>query len=230
MELLYLWINRSDLDCIIQQEFNFSPLYKLKVDDLKNPRNLSCEKKDTINLFNSSVDNGKINNITAVVGSNGAGKTTLLSFIANNNCFYKFNRGLGYERNDANEYKHHKSIYVFIENEKLIVYYNLEEKLTCNFDVLRRNLYWNRGKENKIEQLNNVRKQLIIYLSNNSFVPESLLGYSKSDKTYNINLHQRSMYLVANNFYKALFGKTGFDDIKENDDGFAWVINGNRDD
>jgi predicted ATP-binding protein involved in virulence len=228
MELLYLWINRSDHNCIKQQEFNFSPLYKFKVDDLKNPRNLSCEKKNTINLFNSSVDNGKINNITAVVGSNGAGKTTILSFIANNNCFSKFNSGLGYERNDANEYEHHKSIYVFNENEKLIIYYNLEEKLTCNFDVLHKNVYWN--KENKIEQLCNVRKQLIIYLSNNSFVPELLLGYSKSDKTYNINLHQRSMYLVANNFYKAIFSKTSFDDIRENDDGFAWVIKENRDD
>jgi adenylate kinase family enzyme len=188
------------------------------------------EEKDTINLFNSRMDNGKINNITAVVGSNGAGKTTLLSFIANNNCFSKFNHGIGYERNDANEYEHHKSIYVFIENEKLIVYYNLEEKLTCNFDISHKNLYWNRSNEIKIEQLNNVRKQLIIYLSNNSFVPESLLTYSKNDKTYNINLHQRSMYLVANNFYKALLGKSCSNNIKENDDGFAWVIKENKDD
>lgn len=230
MELLYLWINHSDNNCIKQQELNFSPLYRFIVDDLKNPRNLYCEKKNTINLFKNNVDNGKINNITAVVGANGAGKTTLLSFIANNDCHYKFNRGFGYERADSNEYEHHKSIYVFIENEKLIIYYNLEEKLTCNFDVLYENLYWNRGKTKKIEQLNNVRKQLIIYLSNSSFVPESLLGYSRSDKTYNINLHQRSMYLVANNFYKAIFGKTGIDDIRENDDGFAWIIRGNRDD
>ncbi len=228
MELLYLWINHSDHDCIKQQEFNFSPLYKFKVDDVKNPRNLSYKKGNTINLFKSSEDNGNINNITALVGSNGAGKTTLLSFIANNNCISKLNSGLGYERFDANEYEHHKSIYVFIENEKLIVYYNLEEKLTCNFDVLHKNVYWN--KDEKIEQLSNVRKQLVIYLSNSSFVPESSLGYSRSGKTYNINLHQRSMYLVANNFYKAIFGKTGFDDIREKDDGFAWVIKENRDD
>lgn len=227
MELLYLWINCSDHDCIKQQEFNFSPLYKFKVDDLKNPRNLSYEKKDTINLFKSSENNGNINNITALVGSNGAGKTTLLSFIANNNCFSKFNPGLGYERNDANEYEHHKSIYVFIENEKFIVYYNLEEELTCK-DVLRKNVFWN--KENKIEQFSNVRKQLVIYLSNASFVPESLLVYSRSDKTYNINLHQKSMYLVANSFYKAIFGKNVFDDIREDDDGFAWIIKENRDD
>lgn len=230
MELLYLWINNSENDCFIQKEFNFSALYKFKVDNLDNPRNLFCEKKDTINIFNSREDNGKINNITAVVGSNGAGKTTLLSFIANNNCFYKFNSAIGYEINDANEYEHHKSIYVFTENKKLIVYYNLEDKLTCNFKVLHKNLYWNRGKTNKIEQLNNVRRQLIIYLSNNSFMPESLVGYSRSDKTYNINLHQRSMNIVANNFYRALFGKHGYDNIKEDDLGFAWIIKENRDD
>ncbi len=228
MELLYLWINRSDHDCIKQQEFNFSPLYKFKVDDLKNPQNLSFENKEPINLFKSNEDEGRINNITAVVGSNGAGKTTLLSFIANNNSFSKFNGGLEYERNDANEYEYQKSIYVFIENEKLIVYHNLEEKLTCNFDILPKNVFWNR--ERKTAQLSNVRKQLIIYLSNASFVPESLLTYSKSDKTYNINLHQRSMNLVAHNFYKAIFEKTGLDDITENDDGFAWVIKENRDD
>lgn len=230
MELLYLWINCSDHDCIKQQEFNFSPLYKFKVDDLKNPRNLSCEKKDTINLFNSSADNGKIDNITAVVGSNGAGKTTLLSFIATNNCFSKFKIRPGYERNDLIEYEQQKSIYVLIENKKFIVYYNLENELNCDFKELTKNVYWNRREEIKIDQLCNVRNQLIIYLSNSSFVPESLLGYSRSDKTYNINLHQRSMYLVANNFYKTLFGKTGSDDIRENDDGFAWVIKENRDD
>lgn len=230
MELLYLWINNSKHDCFIQQEFNFSALYKFRVDNLNDPRYLFCEKKDTINIFNSREDNGKINNITAVVGSNGAGKTTLLSFIANNNCFYKFNSAIGYERNDTSEYDHHKSIYVFNENKELIVYYNLEDELICNFKVLHKNLYWNRGKTNNIEQLNNVRKQLIIYLSNNSFVPESLIGYSRSDKTYNINLHQRSMNIVANNFYKNLFGKHGYDNIKEGDLGFAWIIKENRDD
>lgn len=30
--------------------------------------------------------NGKISNITAIVGSNSVGKTTLLSFLANNSC------------------------------------------------------------------------------------------------------------------------------------------------
>lgn len=230
MELLYLWINCSNHDCIKHQEFNFSPLYRFYVDDIGNPRNLSCERKDTINLFNSSMDKGRINNITAVVGSNGAGKTTLLSFIANNNCFSKPNSELEYERYETNEYEQGKSIYVFSENEKLIVYYNLKEKLTCNFDVLPENLYWNIGEENKIEQLCNVRKQLIIYLSNSSVVQESFLGYSKSDKTYNINLHQRSMNIVSNHFYNALFGKTGFDTIRENDDGFAWLIKENKDD
>ncbi|SFI38761.1 AAA ATPase domain-containing protein [Tindallia magadiensis] len=229
MELLYLWINRSDYSCIKQQEFNFSPIYKFKVDDLKTPRSLSCEKKGNINIFNSCKVNNKIKNITAVVGSNGAGKTTLLSFIAKNVCSPKFNNGSRYEKNDANDYEHEKSIYVFIEDEKLIVYYNLEEEITCKVDVLPVEIYWNNG-ENTIKQLSEVRKQLIVYVSNSSFVPESLLGYSKNDETYNVNLHPRSMNLVSSKFYKAIFGKIGLDDIKENDDGFAWVIKKNRDD
>lgn len=231
MELLYLWINRSDPDCISQQELNFSPLYKFKVDNLKNPRNISYERIETINLLKSSDDEGKINNITAVVGPNGAGKTTLLSFIAINDCHYKSDKRDGYERSDIDRYDHNKSIYVFIDNNSFIVYHNLEEELICNFVMSPENLFWNRCKENRVEQLCNVRKQLLIYLSNSSFVPEAVLGYSQSDKTYNINLHQRSMFIVANRFYMSLFGKDNFlDNIKENDDGFASVIKEQRND
>lgn len=225
MELLYLWINRSDFDCIVQQEFNFSPLYKFKVDNIKNPQNISYESIETINLLKSSNNEGKINNITAVVGTNGSGKTTLLSFIARNNCHYKSKKRDGYERSDMNRYEHNKSIYVFIDNNIFIIYHNLEIELTCNFIILPENLYWNRCREDSIEQLCNVRKQLLVYLSNSSFVPEVVSGYSRGDKTYNVNLHQRSMYIAANRFYMSLFGKdNSIDNIKEDDDGFASVI------
>ena len=232
MELLYLWINKSSNDCILQQEFNFSPLYKFKVDNPKKPRNISYEKarEGTINLFING--ESKINNITAIVGSNGAGKTTLLSFIARNDCHYKSEKREGYERSDIESYEHDKSIYVFIENDTFIVYHNLEEEITCDFDMSLENLYWNRSKEYSVEQLSNIRKQLIIYLSNSSFVPEELLGYSRSDKTYNINIHQRSMYSIANRFYMSLFNFEGIkkEDIKEDDDEFAWIITKQRND
>lgn len=230
MELLYLWINCSDHNCIIQQEFNFSPLYTFKVDSLETPGRLMCEKREIINLFNTNMDSGKISNITAVVGANGAGKTTLLSYIANNNCFYKFERTLEYERDATDKYEHNKSIYVYYDHDAFVIYHNLEKNLTCDFDVLQKKIYWNSNKQSNIKQLSCVRKELIIYLSNSSFVPEALSGFSQSDKTYNINLHQRSMHLVANRFYNALFGKSGFDHITESDQGFAWIIKENRDD
>ncbi len=229
MELLYLWINRSDNDSIIQQEFNFSPLYEFKVDSLENPRNLMYEERKIINLFNTDNDKSKISNITAVVGSNGAGKTTLLSYIANNDCFYKFEKAPEYEREATNTYKHNKSIYVYFEYDKFIIYHNLEVNLNCDFKVLSKNFYWNKYNQRRIEQLCNVRKQLIIYLTNSSFVPESLTGYSHSDKTYNINLHPRSMHLVANRFYNELLEKRDFEAIRESDKGFAWIIKENRD-
>lgn len=227
MELLYLWINKSANDCILQQEFNFSPLYKFKVDNAEKPRNISYDKakEGTINLLSNG--KGKINNITAIVGSNGAGKTTLLSFIARNDCHYKFDNRDGYERQDIDSYEHDKSIYVFIENNCFIIYYNLEEEITCDFDISPENLYWNRSKEYTVEQLCSVRKHLIVYLSNSSFIPEALLTYSQFDKTYNVNLHQRSMYNIANRFYMALFN---LERIKEEDDGFAWIIIKQRND
>jgi Predicted ATP-binding protein involved in virulence len=234
MELLYLWINKSKPDVILQQEFNFSPLHKFNVDNLKSPRNISHESIDAINLLTSD-DEGNINNITAVVGSNGAGKTTLLSYIANNNCYSKIDNRDGYSRHDAEQYEYTKSIYVFLENNTFLLYYNLEEKLTCNFNILPENIYWNGCNEDnrnlKTEKLWNVRKQLLVYISNSSFIPESLLGYSRSDKTYNVNLHQRSMYIVADRFYMTLFGKNvDLDNIKKEDDGFAWIIKEQRND
>lgn len=238
MELLYIWMNKSKYECIMQQGFNFSPLHRFKVDNLSNPREISYQRGETINLLQSSNGGGIINNITAIVGTNGTGKSTLLSYIANNDCLPKWNKRNGCEKYKINDYEHNKSIYVFLEHDRFIVYHNLEEELTCNFDVLPEDIFWNKPikEENKqikdrAEQLWNVRKQLIIYLSNSSFVPETLLTYSKRDRTYNVNLHQRTMYLVANRFYISLFEtNTNINSVNEDADGFAWVIKKQRND
>lgn len=227
MELLYLWINKSKFDTITQQEFNFSPLYKFSVDNPQNPKKISCEHIDTVNLFKSREGKGKINNITAIVGANGAGKTSLLSFIAKNNCFPLSQQTEESNKYDIYTYEHDKSIYVFEDNGKLIVYHDLKNELECCFDSLQFKI--NGNESNKTKMLCEMRKQLLVYVTNSSFVPETMQGYSQDDKTYNVNLHPKSMYIVAKYFYLSLFQKDGFaDSLKEDDDGFAWIIKEQR--
>lgn len=225
MELLYLWINCGNNNCIIQQEMNFSPIYNFYVDNKENPTNLKCEKMHSINLLAK----GSINNITAIIGSNGVGKTSLLSFIANKSCYPKFNRGNDYSKYDLMEYEHHKSIYVFLDNKNIIVYHNLENELNCEFDILPDNIYWVQKKEDSVERLHDIRKQLIMYITNSSFVPDGLQNYSQSGSTWNVNMHPKSMNLIANRFYNLLFGVKDFKRIKENDSEFAWLIKEHRD-
>lgn len=228
MELLYLWINQSDNGCIKQQEFNFSPLYTFNVNEIENPTKLIYKKIDTINVFTEGYNNA-IENITAVVGSNGVGKTTLLSYIAQKNCHYEFAHGdEDYEAFDKNRYELEKSIYVFINNGEIVIYHNLKHELVFSYNIEHK-IFWNKNKEESSELLTYIRNQMIIYLTNSSIVPESLQGYSDSGRSYNVNMHPKSMNILASKFYNSLFGKYGLDSIKESDDDFAWIIIKKRD-
>lgn len=227
MELLYLWINKSYNGYIQHQEFNFSPLYKFHVDDNIIPTKIGVQRLNTVNVFECL----SINNITAVVGSNGAGKTTLISFLANNDCHYKFDHGNDYERFGNDKYDRQKAIYVFIDADKLIVYHNLENELNCSEIELMSNgckIYWNQ-KNNNTVPLYEIRNQLIVYLTNSSIVPDALKSYSQSQNTYNVNIHPKSLYIIADKFYKRLFNKSEFDKFGENDKGFARIIKDRKD-
>ena len=202
MELLYLWINKSEHDCIKNQEFNFSPIHRFSVDDKNNPTYIKYEKDENeINFMNI----GKISNITAIVGSNGAGKSTLLSFIANNQCFDKMKKGSNSEAYNDWEYDHNKSIYVFKDNDKFIVYHNLKDKIKCDPIIDEDNIIQNKNREDYSKGLWNLRSQMIIYLSNSYYVPKKLSDYSQGQSIYNVNLHLQSLMWIAKRFYNHLF-------------------------
>lgn len=221
MELIYMWINNCR-DCIIKQEFNFSPIHRFRAYNLNAPETVEyCRSQSSVNIMKSK----NITNITAIVGSNGVGKTSLLSFIANNTCIAKSNVQKGYEKYIENQYEIRKSIYIFEDNNKFIIYHNLENELKIiNLSEDKYCLYHNAKKSQKILELYEMRKQMIVYLSNSSIVLDNLLQYSRSVNTYNVNLHLKSLYLISNRFYNSLWGIDVFDKSTLDTNGFAGII------
>ena len=85
MELLYIWINKSDNEFINNQGVNFYGGHKFSLITEENPKRYILSYapvQNGINLFN----NGCVKNITAIVGENGAGKTTLFRYLYTGGC------------------------------------------------------------------------------------------------------------------------------------------------
>ena len=216
MELVYLWINNCK-DCICQQELNFSPLYRFRVNNKENPSIIQyIDTSDNLNIMNE----GKITNITAIVGSNGTGKTSLLSYIARNNCLAK----QGYEKRDEYEYNKDKSIYIFFEDDKFYICHNLENELKHDCFPKNVDIFHQRSDTPKEKMLCDIRQQLIINLTNSTFIPDCFRLYSKDDSSYNVNLNLHSLYLVSTRFYNSLWGIDEYKKPNFDTKGFAKII------
>lgn len=127
------------------------------------------------------------------------------------------------------QYEREKSIYIFEDNGKFIIYHNLENELKCvNLSNDEYCIYHSTRTSPKISSLCEIRQQMIIYLSNSSFVPENLLQYSQSFETYNVNLHLKSLYLISNRFYNSLWKTDKFDKAVLDTKGFAGIIQQKR--
>lgn len=216
MELLYLWIHRSN--CIHCQEFNISPEYRIKVDDINGPKRIIIEEnnKNNFNIYKKE----PILNATAVVGSNGSGKSTLLSFIATNICSNKSDDGEEYKRLRNDSYQKEKSIYVFKDDsEEIVIYHNLENDLDSD---KYKTIHNTKDNHSSLEDL---RKQTIVYLSNSLYVNEHLEDYSHKYPVINYNIHPSSIYIIAKNFFEKLLNIDWTGDTSLNDKIFSWRIN-----
>lgn len=216
MELLYLWVNLTENNCIEQQEFNFSPLYVFKVDDLKSPTKISLTNRINNNVFIE--ENKVVSNITAVVGANGAGKTTLMSFITKNKCWQRN----ALDEKDLHIYDKQKSIYVFGENNNYTIYYNLSNKLDYE------NFSPNTVDTNVYKSIDSIWKTLTVYITNSYF--------SNNKLSYEINIKGKSsVYLspssindISSCFYNKIFGEDYLSNTSENAKSFSWFVKKNR--
>jgi AAA15 family ATPase/GTPase len=94
MELLFLWV--ADHNCIKNQEFNFSPIYKFNfkpdLNEIKSNRRITkgvLHKSEIIPEIDGNLFGDHIRNITAIVGQNGTGKSSLIKNI------FSFSKKLG---------------------------------------------------------------------------------------------------------------------------------------
>lgn len=128
MELLFLYINRTNNGFIEKQGFNFSPNYKFELITEENTyvlRQNNCDKKIPKNFFDNT---GCISNVTAIVGENGSGKSTLLNELST--LFFSVkdeDHASAYNDYFNERYANEMRAAVFIENDELVCYHNIEK-------------------------------------------------------------------------------------------------------
>lgn len=125
MELIFLYVSHSQTGFINDQGVNLNSRYKFEVVyEGGNYILHQTEKIDAMYLdfFDQS---GCIENVTAIVGENGSGKTTLLNELMISYGGVKDN-SVGKEIYNFNKYNDEKRISIYIENEEMKIFHNIE--------------------------------------------------------------------------------------------------------
>ncbi|UWG97447.1 hypothetical protein LPY66_01000 [Dehalobacter sp. DCM] len=197
MELLYLWINKSENGIFKSQEVLLSNKYNISIcfDDDRYQVNIT-EGESYYNIFENEV----IRNVSALVGSNGAGKTTLLKYIYRNDIMPKHNEDrLEYQKSVEAEYELDKTLQIFADSDKTIVIHNLEQEVVVphGVEVIRmNNKKFQEMHENK-SYLNSITK---IYLTNGNYIDDN--GYAaESGEPSRIVLSVGSIKSFSHDFY-----------------------------
>lgn len=227
MELLYLWINKSENNVFVHQQVTLSPEFDICVDETSLPREIRIKRNLNYNLFKLK----NIDNLTAIIGSNGSGKSTLMSYIANNDVIKPSRTGLGYERLYEEEYELYKSIHVYFDKKsnKLLIYHNLENQIEVHNDTdYDFCIKYYTGNQDSSEPLFEIHDQTIVYLSNSYYVHDSFNCFKTAEKIRNYNLHPTILEQISKTFYKSLFGLGLLDSVKSVKSDFSEEIINNK--
>lgn len=128
LELVYLWINRTESGFLNRQGVSFTTKYKIEFVLESNELEVLINP-NYFNVFNSTGANSVIN-VSAIVGKNGTGKSTILNHIFETDVspISKKREGdYGVFFNQINEIR--KTIQIFEKDNELIVYHNLDNKI-----------------------------------------------------------------------------------------------------
>ena len=187
MELVYLWVDRSNN--ISGQGFNFSSKYKCSLEDtiltICDKTKLECEDNQYINnLFSENL------NITAIIGENGSGKSSILDYISNDDNF-------------------RASFYVYEEDDKLYFYgdeygiYEYDEKIiltTSPFSIDKININNTINNEEVLDNFNiKISKVLstkndVLKYFDSRFIFDKLIIELKRDNLISVDLLKNNKY------------------------------------
>lgn len=175
MKLMFIWIKKYG--CFKDMGFNFNPMQRFQFDSKTAILNYYQSENIIENIFgqpkNHNGKEGRIINISAIVGNNGTGKTTLLEIIFNN-----LIDGEGGIKSEA--------IFVLESDNRLEMYYNYisnnkqpkkiylktDESYLCLFNLnsnneIRNELSFNEiSNPNTIPSINKLNETHFIYVSN----------------------------------------------------------------
>lgn len=213
MELVYIYINKSENNFIEQQEISFSKQYNISYDKDKCITIMKNEKY--YNIFRNN--NDILQNISAIVGPNGAGKTTVLKTL------YYFSL-FGETEETREEYiSYHndrvekaKGIKIYKVNNNLIVYQNIDKDMQVYLDSKKLNCYYEdvegkncviytEGYHERVQRnyKKNLEKVTNVYMTNGSNSDDDVSGYGlDTGTTSNIFLTRNTIDQIAYNFYK----------------------------
>lgn len=123
IELLYIWIDKTQYHCFEHSEFNLSSNYSFEYDYQNHV--LKCVKANYPNVFDKDKT---LKNITAIVGNNGVGKTTFLNCIINRSFIFDF----GKKKDNDNRSKFF--IAAFEKEGKIVVENYTMDNIVFEFD------------------------------------------------------------------------------------------------
>lgn len=184
MELLYVWINKSENGVFQNKDINLSPDYSFVCDGyILEEKPLNDKAIIRPNIFNEYANN--IINVTAIVGKNGMGKTTLFKYLLDHAMPHPL------QNETRAEYKRHfdiedekkKTIFVVKEYNVIYAYHNLE-MIEVNSTSISQTIRVERG-DGFLSLLSNnaaYNNTTIAYLSNSQYL--SVSGGFSSGKTH----------------------------------------------
>ena len=215
MELLYIWINQTENEFINNQGVSLTTRYDFQY-NLETNELFIEENPQYYNLFENSMN--CVVNVSAMVGKNGTGKSSILNHIYSTDLLpAKTAKDDGYDLFTYSENEKSKTIQVYLIDDCVIVYHNLENRIDFRGNTTPKEYHITNETYIQYAEKEPI-KSTKIYMTNSQYTSisssvSSAYGYlSKADLTIrnlqnlsNIYFDTTKKFPVHNNKYDEIY-------------------------